>query len=194
MTYFYINFVILIKKKMKDFIYILLPFSYKMVAKIDGILGRIGAVRKANSEVYDLTRDADARYALLVNKTKQELSVYDTKSKSVVFNAQCSTGSRIPSNGYSGQTHNGLFEILLIEDTHKETQKKSTNPYGPFRFSYHNQSVFPNAPAGAIHGTNEPEKLGRAVSNGCTRVSNDKIITLRDKYVGISTPVLVFGG
>jgi lipoprotein-anchoring transpeptidase ErfK/SrfK len=42
----------------------------------------------------------------------------------------------------------------------------------------------------AIHGTNRPELLGRAVSNGCIRVRNDHLVRLfRKAYAG--TPVTV---
>jgi len=32
-----------------------------------------------------------------------------------------------------------------------------------------------------IHGTNDPETLGRAVSNGCARLTNDQMVQLFDK-------------
>jgi lipoprotein-anchoring transpeptidase ErfK/SrfK len=42
----------------------------------------------------------------------------------------------------------------------------------------------------AIHGTNEPSSIGRAVSNGCIRVRNDVLRTLF-KVTPAGTPVLV---
>jgi lipoprotein-anchoring transpeptidase ErfK/SrfK len=41
-----------------------------------------------------------------------------------------------------------------------------------------------------IHGTNEPQSIGRAVSNGCIRMLNDHVTELYDR-VTVGTPVLV---
>ncbi len=41
-----------------------------------------------------------------------------------------------------------------------------------------------------IHGTPQPELLGRAVSKGCIRMRNDDVIRLYDR-VRIGTPVVV---
>ena len=43
-----------------------------------------------------------------------------------------------------------------------------------------------------IHGTNEPWTIGRAVSNGCIRMTNDHVIELYE-LVGIGTTVVVLG-
>jgi lipoprotein-anchoring transpeptidase ErfK/SrfK len=42
-----------------------------------------------------------------------------------------------------------------------------------------------------IHGTNEPDSIGSAVSNGCIRMINEHVITLYDA-VPLGTPVLVY--
>lgn len=41
-----------------------------------------------------------------------------------------------------------------------------------------------------IHGTNEPESIGRAVSNGCIRMLNEHVIALYER-VEVGTPVIV---
>ena len=43
-----------------------------------------------------------------------------------------------------------------------------------------------------IHGTNEPQTVGRAVSNGCFRLLNEHVIDLYDR-VPVGTPVVVIG-
>jgi lipoprotein-anchoring transpeptidase ErfK/SrfK len=43
-----------------------------------------------------------------------------------------------------------------------------------------------------IHGTIEPWTIGRAVSNGCIRMTNDNVIELYER-VGIGTTVVVLG-
>ncbi len=42
----------------------------------------------------------------------------------------------------------------------------------------------------AIHGTNRPDLIGQAVSNGCIRVANDDLSLLFDRALA-GTPVLV---
>ena len=42
-----------------------------------------------------------------------------------------------------------------------------------------------------IHGTTEPNSIGRAVSNGCIRMRNEAVIALFDK-VPLGTPVYVY--
>ena len=41
-----------------------------------------------------------------------------------------------------------------------------------------------------IHGTNEPESIGQAVSNGCIRMTNDQVIDLYGR-VKVGSPVVV---
>ena len=43
-----------------------------------------------------------------------------------------------------------------------------------------------------IHGTNQPELIGEAISSGCIRMTNEDVIELFDK-VKIGTPVVVLG-
>lgn len=42
-----------------------------------------------------------------------------------------------------------------------------------------------------IHGTTEPNSIGRAVSNGCLRMRNEAVMSLYDK-VPLGTPVYVY--
>jgi lipoprotein-anchoring transpeptidase ErfK/SrfK len=43
-----------------------------------------------------------------------------------------------------------------------------------------------------IHGTNQPELIGEAISSGCIRMTNEDVIDLYDK-VKMGTPVVVLG-
>jgi lipoprotein-anchoring transpeptidase ErfK/SrfK len=42
-----------------------------------------------------------------------------------------------------------------------------------------------------IHGTNEPQTIGRRVSNGCARLINDQMIELYDR-VPMNTRVVLY--
>jgi lipoprotein-anchoring transpeptidase ErfK/SrfK len=41
-----------------------------------------------------------------------------------------------------------------------------------------------------IHGTNQPEYIGRAISSGCIRMANEDVIDLYNR-VKVGTPVVV---
>ena len=41
-----------------------------------------------------------------------------------------------------------------------------------------------------IHGSNEPETIGHAVSSGCIRMTNDDVVDLYNR-VHVGTPVVV---
>jgi len=43
-----------------------------------------------------------------------------------------------------------------------------------------------------IHGTNQPEYIGQAISSGCIRMTNEDVIDLY-KRVTVGTPVVVLG-
>lgn len=47
-----------------------------------------------------------------------------------------------------------------------------------------------NQPGYGIHGTNQPELIGQAVSGGCIRMHNTDIQTLFP-YVHIGTPIII---
>jgi hypothetical protein len=70
-----------------------------------------------------------------------------------------------------------------------------TGPYGWYAFGLSGHQ--PHLPAGwaggdqlAIHGTNQPSLLGRAVSAGCLRVSNAALGILR-RFLQPGTPVII---
>jgi lipoprotein-anchoring transpeptidase ErfK/SrfK len=43
----------------------------------------------------------------------------------------------------------------------------------------------------ALHGTNQPASIGRAVSHGCVRLRNEDIAKLYD-MVSVGTPVFIY--
>lgn len=74
---------------------------------------------------------------------------------------------------------------------------RPTDTSGPFGPGAIGISAFSNVLTGwaqggpiAIHGTNRPDLIGQAVSNGCIRVANDDIRVLFDRVLA-GTPVLV---
>ena len=67
---------------------------------------------------------------------------------------------------------------------------KSMNPGGPFGVRWMRLSV----PWGGygIHGTNNPNSIGKAVSHGCIRLYNEDVVRLYD-LTPVGTPVTITG-
>ena len=64
---------------------------------------------------------------------------------------------------------------------------------GAFAFETSGYSKLSDWPGGGVvgvHGTNEPQLMGQAVSHGCVRLRNMDVLALR-KHVGLGTPVKV---
>lgn len=68
--------------------------------------------------------------------------------------------------------------------------QKTKNPGGPFGARW----MRLNIPWGGygIHGTNEPQSIGKAVSHGCIRLTNENVIELYD-IVPLGTEVVILG-
>jgi L,D-transpeptidase ErfK/SrfK len=73
-------------------------------------------------------------------------------------------------------TPNGSFYVY----------NKQVNPGGPFGSRWMGLSK----PSYGIHGTNRPQSIGNAVSNGCIRMHNEDVEALFSK-VSIYTPVII---
>ena len=127
------------------------------------------------------------QYKLIVDKSKQMIYVANKKGR-ILEKMLCSTGSGIERDGYSGITPNGIYSIRDIVDSKDLSwigdPTGLRRPYSPWMFTLDYE------PEGlAIHGTDEPRKLGLPVTHGCIRVSKDNVIKLKQKYVDIGTLV-----
>lgn len=76
---------------------------------------------------------------------------------------------------------------------------QNTNPggaYGPYAFglALHSETLteFAGGPGQVgVHGTNQPDLIGQAVSHGCVRLTNDDIEALVDLALPLGVPVLI---
>ncbi|HRA33597.1 MAG TPA: L,D-transpeptidase family protein [Acidimicrobiales bacterium] len=76
---------------------------------------------------------------------------------------------------------------------------QNTNPggaYGPYAFglALHSETLteFAGGPGQVgVHGTNQPDLIGQAVSHGCVRLNNDDIQALVDLQLPLGVPVLI---
>jgi lipoprotein-anchoring transpeptidase ErfK/SrfK len=76
---------------------------------------------------------------------------------------------------------------------------QNTNPsgaYGPYAFglALHSETLteFAGGPGQVgVHGTNEPDLIGQAVSHGCIRLNNDDIVALQELGLPLGVPVFI---
>lgn len=110
---------------------------------------------------------------------------------------------RVESNGAS------VFETTVAIGTEENPTPlgatyvteliQNTNPsgsYGPYAFglAMHSETLteFNGGPGQVgIHGTNQPQLIGQAVSHGCIRLKNDDIKKLVDLEIPLGLPVVI---
>jgi lipoprotein-anchoring transpeptidase ErfK/SrfK len=86
----------------------------------------------------------------------------------------------------------GAYVTELIESTEPD------GAYGPYAYglSMHSDTVTEFAGGNGqvgIHGTNQPSKIGEAVSHGCVRLTNEDVRRLVDLDVPLGMPVFISG-
>jgi lipoprotein-anchoring transpeptidase ErfK/SrfK len=138
--------------------------------------GTTGWVKRADVEL----RDVDVE--VHVDLAARRLTVLNAGTE--VLSTAVAVGSPdVP-------TPTGRFFIVDKVET-----GKATSPYGPFALGLSAHSdVLTEFGGGdgqvAIHGTNDPTSIGRAVSHGCIRVPNEVVTQLAD-LLPLGTPVTV---
>lgn len=159
--------VFLVEERRDDWLRVLLPVRPN---------GSTGWVRADDVE---LTR---TRYRVHVDLAAFELTVHD--GDELVVEASIGYGAEdTPTPG--GDYY--VTELLQPPDP--------TGLYGPYAFGLSGFSDVHLDFAGGegvigIHGTNDPDSIGRRVSNGCIRVDNEIIVELASR-LPLGTPVAV---
>lgn len=140
----------------------------------------------------------DNSCVFIVDKESQTLNVYDTSNQSFCFNTKCSTGRNLVDKPAPYSTPSGVYKIFRMDKIQDLIDNRdNTHPFdsflddcaedfGPFCLMYKSKHH-----GGAIHGTNEPEGLGKPVSGGCVRMSNDDITNVLENYARVGTYVLI---
>ncbi len=121
-------------------------------------------------------------YSVSVNLEARTLVVHEAGSE--ILRATIAVGTE------ENPTPTGDFFI-----TDKLETPESGGAYGPYAFGISAYSDTLTEFAGGegqigIHGTNEPDKLGTAVSHGCVRLSNEEITLLAER-LPLGTPVSI---
>ena len=117
-----------------------------------------------------------------VDLTARSIVVYD--GTEIVAETQAVIGSS------ATPTPIGTFFI-----TAKRRNTPEESYIGPWAlalsaFSEVHETFSGGLPVIAIHGTNHPEQVGDARSNGCLRIPND-VVTLLAEYVPLGAPVII---
>ena len=138
--------------------------------------GATAWVRTDGVELRDVTTE------IRVDLAARTLTLYDAGQ--VVLSTPVAIGS--PED----PTPTGRFSV-----TDKLASPKAGSAYGPFALGLSGRSNVLTDFAGGdgqigIHGTNQPDSIGQAVSHGCIRVPNDVITQLND-ILPLGTPVVV---
>lgn len=129
------------------------------------------------------------QYVIGIDKSQQKLIVYSNENGNWIFENEydASTGINLGNKTKHGdhKTPEGLFYIKEIQNS-KNWLYQNKKAYGPWfmRLSGKWSSI-------GIHGTNEPEKLGKRASHGCIRVSNKSIDEIFSNYAIRGTAVLI---
>jgi lipoprotein-anchoring transpeptidase ErfK/SrfK len=147
--------VFLVKSPQADWLHVALP------KRPNGVTGWIRASDVTLSE---------SEWRLKVELGARKLTVW--KGADVVRQETVAVGMA------SAPTPTGDFYLTELLDT-----GEPRGPYGPWAFGLSAYSDVYTSFAGGpgqvgLHGTNEPAKLGRDVSHGCIRVTNEAIIAL----------------
>src|SRR5687767_1946385 len=136
---------------------------------------RLGWVRAADVTV------AQVRTRLLVDLSERRVTLF--RSGRRVLSTRAAVGSR------STPTPTGTF--------HVDQRLYSGDPSGPFGPSAVGIAAYSEVLTGwaqggpiAIHGTNRPDLIGQAVSNGCIRVRNAVVTRIFDQALA-GTPVVI---
>ena len=119
---------------------------------------------------------------ILISKQKLRLWVISQKNDTL-FTARVGVGQKFGNKTKSGdmKTPEGTFRIIQIQDASQWTHDfndghgQRKNAYGPFFIRLDtpvNKSI-------GIHGTCFPESIGTRCSEGCVRMLNDDVRTLR---------------
>ena len=140
-----------------------------------------------NTPEYD-----DSKYRILVSKSEYKLSLL--KGNTLIKEYPIAIGKNHGDKKAIGdhRTPVGNFKIVSIEDASKwshdfrDGKGKIKGAYGPW-FLRLDAKGWKGI---GIHGTHDPDSMGKSVTEGCVRLSNENIQDLR-QYAYLNMPVVI---
>lgn len=137
-------------------------------------------------------------YSILIKKS--EFMLYVLKDGKVVESFGCALGKGVGDKQKSGdnKTPDGTFRVAEIDDasywTHdfKDGKGEIKGAYGPWFFYLDTSAKSGGQWDGiGIHGTHDPSSIGTRASEGCIRLLNQNVQTLKQKYIRVGTQVTI---
>jgi hypothetical protein len=137
--------------------------------------GRLGWVRAADVMI------GEVRTRILVDLSERRVTLYRSGRRTLTTRAAVGSSST--------PTPTGTYYV--------DQRLHSNDPEGPFGPSAVGIAAYSEVLTGwtqggpiAIHGTNRPDLIGQAVSNGCVRVRNEVVRRIFDETLS-GTPVVI---
>ena len=118
---------------------------------------------------------------IVVELGKRRVTVYDGSEVLVI--AEATIGA--PET----PTPTGTFDVNQVQMEVDPGTERGAGLFGTSAFSEVLDIIDGGEPAVALHGTNQPELLGEAVSRGCIRVADQVIELLINLALPLGTPV-----
>jgi len=137
--------------------------------------GRTGWVRRSDVVLSTVTT------RIVVELGKRRVTVYDGSEVLVI--AEATIGA--PET----PTPTGTFYVNQVQMEVDPGTERGAGLFGTSAFSEVLDIIDGGEPAVALHGTNQPELLGEAVSRGCIRVADQVIELLINLALPLGTPV-----
>ena len=146
----------------------------------------------------EATTPVTHNYSILIKKSTFECKVLDNGQ--VVETYGCALGKNTGDKERSGdmKTPDGTFKVIEICDasywTHdfKDGKGEIKGAYGPWFFYLDTNEKSKGQWDGiGIHGTHDPSSIGTLASEGCIRLLNENVQTLKDKYIKVGTLVTI---
>lgn len=153
--------------------------------------------KEANEAQAVADKKADKSY-IYIKKSDFMLCYYD-KSGKEIFRAGCALGLNPGQKEKEGdmKTPTGTFYVDEILDasywTHDFGDGKGEieGAYGPWFISINTDEMSKGQWGGiGIHGTHDPTSIGKRASEGCIRLENSQVETLK-KLVSVGTKVVI---
>lgn len=144
------------------------------------------------------TVPVEHNYSILIKKSAFQCMVLDNGK--VIESYGCALGKNTGDKEKSGdmKTPVGKFKVIEVCDasywTHDFGDGKGEikGAYGPWFFYLDTNEKSKGQWDGiGIHGTHDPSSIGTLASEGCIRLLNENVQTLKDKYIKVGTWVTI---
>ena len=132
--------------------------------------------------------------SLWLKIVKSEYTLYVMKGDETIKKYFVAVGRNMGQKERSGdnRTPEGSFEVSQIQDStgwahdFKDGKGMIRGAYGPWfiRLKTPWKGI-------GIHGTHDPDSIGKDITEGCIRLKNSDLLDLKAKYITLSTKVLI---